>query len=636
MRSHPWPPMRPDGDIEDFKLEYEDSSEQAPVVQPAAAPAVPAANLTNTTNSTNDTVITAVAALKNEKASVATSIGIMLLGMVTFVMSLFYAVNFPDSDIQYATWLTLSEAMSLLMAVLLFTSFKDIMVLQFGETGGHHDGIPDTKSMILSFIRMLIAFWGVQSLLMKYRRTDLPLKAWGSIGGNFVAFAAIDSFGMVQQFPPFRDNPANAFLGAAIAGFMILCMCISAHIVRDYVMTYEDGIIKEHERNWNEQCKQVENQFAAICLGLLMSVVVRYSISGSLPAIWGSPKGKTQDQVNTLFGVSLGFAVPVFAMSLTVAALEGQRGSIPGIVRGAKVTQLILSMCMGWSLVFCGQWEFWSSTHGNGVGLGDKMTARMIDALIFSYLSFGFIISLDFLADKIKVARTGFNAVTNSFVLGLGIAWQGAFSEAVNALSHRFEDKSTRAYMDALMTMILCAIVLPAWLWYMLPKALAGPQPLEDKSKKKEGETGSEEEKPADEDGGGSGGEAQAAKAETEGQAKAEYCNTCGSQFEDGAEFCQNCGGKKSDKDEASPEPDASPPPTAPTSGGGKAGAGGKAAASGGKGGRGSTGKSSAATSQPASTWDDNSQWEQQDQSWEQHDDASWGQEGQGGGDASF
>jgi len=81
-------------------------------------------------------------------SGVATSIGLMLLGMVTFTMSLFYATHFPDPDVQHATWLTLSEAVSLFTAVLMFTSFKDIMVLQFGETGGHHHGMPDLKSMI--------------------------------------------------------------------------------------------------------------------------------------------------------------------------------------------------------------------------------------------------------------------------------------------------------------------------------------------------------------------------------------------------------------------------------------------------------------------------------------------------------
>jgi len=664
MRGDPWPPssMRPDSESDEFKQTEQDLKDYATVIhespmhaaaisaaqdyedpdyaslnhQDAAAFEEQAPNATavapNATPVANTTTVTVL--VDQDASGVATSIGVMLLGMVTFTMSLFYATHFPDSDVQHATWLTLSESISLFSAVLLFTCFKDLMVLQFGETGGHHEGIPDTKSMIISFLRLLIAFWGVQFLLMKYRKTDLPLKAWGSIGGNFVAFAAIDSYGMVQQFSPFRDNPANAFLGMCIAGFMVLCMCISSHIVRDWIMTYDDGIIKEHEKNWDEQCRSVENQFASICLGLLLSVVIRFSISGSLPAIWGSPKNKTQDQVNTLFGVSLGFAVPVFAMSLTVSALEGHRGSLPAIVRAAKVTQLILSMSMGWSLVFCGQWEFWSATHGSGVGLGDKMTARMIDALIFSYISFGFIIALDFIADKCGVARGGFNAVISSFVLGLGIAWQGAFSEAVNALGHRFEDRTTRAYMDILMTLILCAVVLPAWFMYMLPKALAGPQPLEG-DKKKEGEGDKKKEGEGDNQEGNQGAEEGAEGAEAvEGEAsgeqaakgtKAAFCNACGSQFEEGAQFCQNCGGKRQVPEEPSPVS------AAPTGNAGKAAAPKAGKGGDGKGGRGSKGNVPAAPQQ-----DENAHWGQQE-SWEQHDDG-WGggNEGTGQGEASF
>jgi hypothetical protein len=577
----------------------------------------------------------------------------MLLGMVTFCMSLFYAANFPDPDVRHTTWVILSEAISLFSAVLLFTSLKDLFVLQFGESGGGSSdgGLPDTKSVIISFIRLIMIFWGVQFLLMKYRRTDLPLKAWGSIGGNVIAFAAIDSYGMIQQFSPFRDNPANAFGGFVMASFMVLCMCLSSSVVRNYVMTYEDGIIKEHEHAWNEQCKVVENQFAAICLGLLLSIVIRFSISGSLPAIWGSPHNKTQDEVWTLFGISVAFAVPVFAISMTVAALEGHKGSLPAVVRSAKVVQLILSMTMGWSLTFCGQWQFWSATKGKGVGLGDKMTARMVDALVFSYLCFFMILILDFVADKLNIARTGFNAVSNSFVLGLGIAWQGAFSEAVNALSHRFDDKTVRAYMDVLITICLIAVVMPAWLLYMLPKALAGPQPLEEAKKPSEEGQGNGENAGEPPAAGEQAPAAEAAEAAAAEAKKPDFCAACGTQFEEGGKFCQNCGAARPEPAAKEPEKDASantaekdapantvPSPSAGDSAGKGAAAtpapapaaggnGGKAAASGGKGGRGSVGKTSAVPSQPApaaQTWDDTSHWDGQQESWEQADDG-WG-----------
>jgi hypothetical protein len=357
-----------------------------------------------------------------------------------------------------------------------------------------------------------------------------------------VAFAAIDSFGMLQQFKPFNANPANAFLAMCVAGFMILCMCISAHIVRNWIMTYEDGIIKEHEKNWDDQCKSVENQYSAICLGLLLSVVIRYAISGSLPAIYGSPMYKTTEQVWTLFGVTMGFSLPVFAMALTVNALAGMAKGLPAIVRAAKVMSLVVAMCMGWSFVFWGQWAFYSATDNVGVGMGDRMTARFVDALFMSYFGFVFIIALDFVADHMKVARGGFRAIQTSFVLALGISWQAAFSEAVGAMSYKFEDKKVRAYMDALMTAMLCTVIVPAWIWYMLPKALAGPVPLEPllppkKDPKAEGTAEGSEDKDQNAEVAASTGDA---------------CWNCGTQYEDEtSQFCQNCGAKREKPTEA-------------------------------------------------------------------------------------
>lgn len=635
MRSSPWPPVETIARRAD--PEEEEHYPASLVGEGEQEVQDPAANSTPNATAAMEAKITQAITAK-EAQDVSTSIGLMLLGMVTFTMSLFYATHFPDSDVQHTTWVTMSETMSLFCGVLLFTSFKDIMVLQFGELGGHHDSAPDLKSMIISLLRTLILFWAVQFMLLKYRRADIRLKAWSSIGGNVIAFASIDCFGMIQQTSPFRDNPANAFLGCVIAAFMVFCMCLSAHIVRHHYATCEDGIMKEHDLHWNEACKEVENRFAAICIGLLLSIVIRQSISGSMPAIWGSPRNKTQEQVNTLFGVSLGLSIPVFAMSMVVTAMEGIKKTLPGIVRSAKVLQLILSMSMGWSLVFCGQWEFWSSTHGKGVGLGDKMTARMCDALMFSYLSFGFIIFLDFLADKLAMARHGFEAVSQAFVLGLGLAWQGAFAEATTCLSHRFEDKHTRAYMDAWMTLGLCATVLPAWVLYMLPKALAGPQPLDKDAKKKEGEGG----KPGE--GGQAGEEGGAGNAAGEGEAgKSDDCPMCGTTFEEGAQFCQNCGYKKGDSTEpsggaaqttsgkpsdgttSSGEPSGGEPSTSGAKGGGKAGA---------AAGKGRGGSTRASISAPGGEGGAQS-WDQNNESWGGHDE-SWGGADGGSGDPSF
>jgi len=137
------------------------------------------------------------------------------------------------------------------------------------------------------------------------------------------------------------------------------------------------------------------------------------------------------------------------------------------------------------------------------------------------------------------VARGGFIAVQTSFVLAVGCSWEGAFAEAVAAMSYRFEDKKVRAYMDALMTIMLCMAIFPAWIWYMLPKALAGPVPLEPLLPKVE---------KVDPKALGAADEFGSNEVPPEGEAgSGEACQSCGTQFEeDTSVFCQNCGERRS------------------------------------------------------------------------------------------
>lgn len=239
--------------------------------------------------------------------------------------------------------------------------------------------------------------------------------------------------------------------------------------------------MKEHELRWHEECKTTENHAIGICLGLLCSSIVRFAISGSLPPVDGSPRNKTDEQIWQLLGVSLGLGLPVMAMTAMCNALEKHKGKLPGFVRAVHAAQELLTQSMGWCLLFCGQWGFWSATHGEGVGLGDKMSARMVCALVTSYVGFVLIYLLDWIADRMKSARAGFDAVIRALILGIAISWKAAFKKAVQGISHEFDDATTRTYVDVGLCLFICSVVVPAWVMYMLPKELAGPVPLEKK-----------------------------------------------------------------------------------------------------------------------------------------------------------
>mmetsp|Transcript_156024 Transcript_156024/g.291151 ORF Transcript_156024/g.291151 Transcript_156024/m.291151 type:complete len:741 (+) Transcript_156024:65-2287(+) len=409
-------------------------------------------------------------------------LGIMLLGFITFMITLFYGVNYKDADVRFSVWCTLQDSISLLCGVLIFHAFKDCMVVQFGETDdSEQHNPPDIKSLIIAFVRMLVAFWMSQFTLLRYRKDERKLMAWGIVLGNVVAFTAIDSLGMIQQISPFADTPANAFLGVIIASVMMFSMSISGHIVRQYWMTWETGTITDEEKKWDHQCEHTEDHFSGIAVGMLLSIVIRYSITGEMPPIWGAPRYKTESECTKLFGVSLALSLPIFFISLATHAMakgtSGNKG-LKWIVRCMKVFQTTMAMTMGWSLMYACRWQWWTARHG----VGEVMTARLMLALIFSYVGFIFIVVVDRIGDKVKVGKEGFAVVNEAFSLGIGMSWEGAFSQSVDEFAEEYggEGGHARAWTEVLLAVFLIILILPAWVWYILPKVLAGPEITDD------------------------------------------------------------------------------------------------------------------------------------------------------------
>merc|ERR1740130_2016258 len=66
-------------------------------------------------------------AFAEEKVTaVGVSMAATLLGSISFVMCLYYFINYDDEDIKKMSWETISSTISIFCAVLLFSSFNDM------------------------------------------------------------------------------------------------------------------------------------------------------------------------------------------------------------------------------------------------------------------------------------------------------------------------------------------------------------------------------------------------------------------------------------------------------------------------------------------------------------------------------
>jgi len=393
------------------------------------------------------------------KKDVAVAEGMMLMGTVAFVMSMFYLVNFPDRDIQQETWSAMSSTVSIFCAVLLFTCIKDVMVYGMGESSGHHHAPPDQRSLMISFGRLAVMAAALNALMASLRTGGMLLKAVGLIGSHIISFACIDAFGNLQQLEPFRSSLQLCCVAVLIALVVMISIASGASALRARLDSSD-------WEEFREECAEGEIEAFSLTAGFLVSHLVRFSIVGQLAPLHGAPKGKTQSEVNTLLLWSVVFATLVVALGFLHSHLA-RRNADPMVKGATNLALEVSSMSMAWCFLAWGQWEFWSSTDGAGVGEGDKMTARMVMALLSSLLVFACIFAVDKAAD---FNMPEFRPLADAFVLVMALSWEAAFDRAVQGIGEEFEGNQ-KLWMETGLSIALCAVVLPAWMLYVLPRA---------------------------------------------------------------------------------------------------------------------------------------------------------------------
>lgn len=395
----------------------------------------------------------------------------MLLGMVAWIMSLFYFVNWPDEDVQQATWDTLSAMITIFCGVLLFSAIKCCMVDFAGEEEGDHHAPPDYPTLVLSFTRFFALLGTLQLIFFVCRKNTTANTYIGSVGSHVVGFAAIDCLGGTLQQPVIATSMFHCVLA------VLACALFLNLIFQPLALARKNGAPSCGA--YLEECDVFDTESLSLCLGLLISLLLRKCVTGDLPPVHGSPKYKTEEQVLTLLVVSV-------ISGIFVALLAQIYRVVPGEVSQAtqKTIHLIReisAMTMGWCLLYTGYWAFYQQTDSKD-SVGGAMTMRVVMALVFSAITLAAIIVLDMVADRArsKFEEESVRSLLVTFSLLMGLSWESCFSQAVENLGYAIEVRNsdagafgygiiTSTFVQSTVTVALCAVVLPAWAWYILP-----------------------------------------------------------------------------------------------------------------------------------------------------------------------
>jgi len=232
-----------------------------------------------------------------------------LIGSISFMMCLYYFVNYDDKDIKQKSWETISSTISIFCAVLLWSSFNDyaetyVIEVFFGE-GETTNGalLVDILHSLFWFAMMQLALgwlsratgpWQVEPEDMEVLEKDpekmeevvedveIKLSCFAVLLAHITGFATINAFGTVQ-LKYFSASPLTSFLAVPLAFFGQLVLQRVTDNIRERISRGDDGKVDEFEKKWDEETEEAENDVMGLTLSFLTINAMRFSLTGCLP-----------------------------------------------------------------------------------------------------------------------------------------------------------------------------------------------------------------------------------------------------------------------------------------------------------------------------------------------------------------
>mmetsp|Transcript_18022 Transcript_18022/g.38506 ORF Transcript_18022/g.38506 Transcript_18022/m.38506 type:complete len:854 (-) Transcript_18022:62-2623(-) len=446
----------------------------------------------------------------------------ILFAVVTCSMLLMHLLNSPDPVIKGGAYVTLSHNMSILGAVLLFHSMKDVSLLMIStdasaapaasvwaasssssagssastaasasllQEGSFMEGMrsmmdfevmsgsvlsmaaagsgtsPGAEEQAMAIGRFALAFLILELLLRMFKSSHLRLAGLGLLGAHFVGFVASDAFATIQEATPWNEDLPLNVLWVVITIVVMALMVALCEFLRKKLNDM-DGEMDASEESWEHQCEHAETEFIAFAGGLVITQVVRMAIMGKVPHFHGVQKNADTGQCATLGGFALfcGLVVIIAAWKVPKHLME---------YRAVAASRAVLSMTAGWSILFWGKWTFWNMTKGEGyIGGTDVMTAQVAMATVATMCGFTVILVIRKLEPKLGLHAATSDSMCECMVLVMGLAWESVFMCAIYFLNKHKATELARVTASLQDCLFIVCLVVPVWYLYIMPKSL--------------------------------------------------------------------------------------------------------------------------------------------------------------------
>jgi len=296
-------------------------------------------------------------------------------------------------------------------------------------------------------------------ILFRVSSSLIHLKGFGTVGGHILGFAALNVYGKLALTTSFCGNPMMTLLTVFIALFTMTLLFGSSKLIGGCMGSHMSD--EDHDR-WHDQSLDTGNDFYALCLGFLITMWMRFQMSGKIPSIDGELGGATSSDVWLLSCLGVALVCLSSAFGAVQSHIEDQESNIAHSVAFATS---IVADAAAFSLLFAAMWYF-------GDMIPVETMAHLIVALFFSSVAIVWIDIVHFVFGRCGCGNlTGLLKGTFTAVgLAVGFSWEKTFDSAVDGVSHgAWLGQSDSDKL--LFSVFLLLVVFPAWMVYVLPKA---------------------------------------------------------------------------------------------------------------------------------------------------------------------
>jgi len=459
----------------------------------------------------------------------------VLLGSVTFVMSLFHLVNHSDEDIRRHSWSVISKTVSIFVAVLLFqalTGVLDIVIeecLQRAMVSTPLRQFIKVATAYLGFVTFFCcAHWALASYAYQRRRgldidnpgsrverhayelefavnRKLSMLACGNLLGRVCGVSLIRCAALVQHLETFRTSPMLAMMPVVFNALLLFAVFRLSDMFRSRRHFLQ---VREAYDRWNQFAEEVENDIAMICLSFSVVVVARYALCGQLSNLAGVEEPIAEHTaLQVLILLAVGFVFAFLAVFIIIqrkhwcladgspttragatshkveesgalfAAFSGLDPWPIYISRWVFIWSGVSAIIFSWSIMFSVKWSLHRALVGAGYpSESNCCVQRMFAALVVSFGAFLVIRFLDMLADLDATGEDvdcAILCIIKALAILVGFSWEQSFDAGTQVVSELVAGPAYyQACFKLLLAVFVAVIMIPAWRNHLLKKTL--------------------------------------------------------------------------------------------------------------------------------------------------------------------